>query len=60
MNAIADFDATTLIVYFVSLLFAGAAVTFLGAVLTALLIGVTEYFQHQWLISSGRTEKSPA
>lgn len=60
MSTVMDFIAATLIVYFVSLLFAGAAVSFLGAVLTAILISITEYFEHQWLIKSGRTEKSPA
>lgn len=60
VSTIADFVASTLIVYFVSLLFAGTYVSFLGAVLTAVLLSISEYFQHLWLLGSGRTQKTPA
>jgi hypothetical protein len=60
MSNVADIIAATLIVYIVSLFFAGAVVTIFGAILTAVLLGITEYFQHIWLIKSGRTQKSPA
>jgi uncharacterized membrane protein len=53
-----DFAASVLIVYFVSQFFVGAAVTFFGAILTGLLLAVTEYFTHNWLIRTGRTQKS--
>jgi hypothetical protein len=59
ISTVADFMAATLIVYFVSL-FQIATVTFLGAILTAILLTVTEIVQHRWLIQSGRTQKSPA
>ena len=53
-----DFIAATLIVFVVSLLLPGARVTLLGAIMTALLLSITEYVQHLWLIESGRTKKS--
>jgi uncharacterized membrane protein YeaQ/YmgE (transglycosylase-associated protein family) len=52
-----DFVAATIIVYFVSK-FLGAPVTFAGSLLVAALLAVTEYFQHVWLIRTGRTKKS--
>lgn len=58
MSTFMDFIAATLIVYFVSL-FQLATVTFFGAILTALLLTLTEFVQHRWLIRSGRTQKSP-
>lgn len=58
MSTIMDFIVATLIVYFVSL-FQVATVTFFGAILTALVLTLTEIVQHQWLIRSGRTQKSP-
>ncbi|MFD0869379.1 Protein of uncharacterised function (DUF2512) [Chlamydia abortus] len=59
-STLMDFIASVIIVYFVSNMFAGASVTFWGAVLTGLLLAVIEYFTHLWLIRSGRTQKSPA
>jgi uncharacterized membrane protein YeaQ/YmgE (transglycosylase-associated protein family) len=56
---IADFVAAALIVYFVSLFLPGTEVTFLGAILTAIILGLTEIPQHRWLVRSGRTKKSP-
>ncbi len=58
-STILDFMAATLIVYFVSL-FQVATVTFFGAVLTAILLTMTEIVQHRWLINTGKTQKSPA
>lgn len=55
---IIDFVASFLIVYFVSQFLPGAVVTFWGAFLVALLITVTEHFQHAFLIRSGRTQKT--
>jgi uncharacterized membrane protein YeaQ/YmgE (transglycosylase-associated protein family) len=59
LSTVVDFVAGSLIVYFVSLFFATAVVTIFGALLTALLLTFTEIIQHNWLINSGRTEKSP-
>lgn len=53
-----DFVAATVIVYFSEFFFTGARITFVGAMLTAFLLSITEYFQHKWLIQSGRTEKA--
>ncbi|MFD2760819.1 phage holin family protein [Lentibacillus juripiscarius] len=53
-----DFVVTALIVYFGSMLLADTAVTFWGAVLTGALLGITEIFQHNWLLSSDRVKKT--
>ncbi|WP_085524632.1 DUF2512 family protein [Tuberibacillus sp. Marseille-P3662] len=59
-STIADFVAATVIVYFGAWLFDVIEVTFFGAVLTAVVLGIGEHIQHRWLTNSGRTEKSPA
>ena len=53
----ADFVVATFFIYFISDLFAGTYVTFAGAVIVALILGITEYFQHLYLIRSGKTRK---
>jgi hypothetical protein len=55
-----DFAASVLIVYFVSQLFAGAVVTFFGAIVVGLLLAIIEHFTHSYLIRSGKTRKSAA
>jgi hypothetical protein len=59
LSVAADFVTSVLIVYFLSNLLWNASVTFLGAVLIGLLLGVIEYFTHRYLISSGQAQKSP-
>ncbi|MDR6225829.1 DUF2512 family protein [Desmospora profundinema] len=59
ISTVLDFFAAALIVYVASMFFVGARVTFFGALLTALLLTITEIIQHRWLIQSGRTRKSP-
>lgn len=56
-STILDFSASAAIVYFSALIFAGARVTLLGALLTAFLLGLTEHLQHKMLVESGRTQK---
>lgn len=60
LSTIADFAAAFLIVYFVSNWMEGgaAAVTFLGALLTALLIGISEHMTHRWLVRNNKVRKS--
>jgi uncharacterized membrane protein YvlD (DUF360 family) len=60
LSTIMDFVATLLIVYFVSQWYQGANVTFWGAVLVALVVGVIEYFTHLWLVRNDKTQKSHA
>ncbi|WP_077618785.1 DUF2512 family protein [Bacillus sinesaloumensis] len=60
MTDIADFITAALVVYFLSLFYDGARVTFGGAILTALVITLVEIAMHRWLVRSGRTEKSTA
>lgn len=59
-STLLDFAVSVLIVYFVSNLFPGAYVTWVGAFITGVLLAVVEYITHSWLIRSGRTRKSPA
>ncbi|MBO8172486.1 MAG: DUF2512 family protein [Bacillaceae bacterium] len=56
-STILDVGASFVIIYFVAGLFPRAEVTFLGAAITAVAIGVTEYFQHLYLIKHGFAEK---
>lgn len=58
INDVVDFIASVIIVYFVSNLFLGAAVTFFGAILTAIFLTITEIPTHRWLVRSGRAEKT--
>jgi hypothetical protein len=58
MSTLIDLAGAWAIVFTSAFLLTGARVTFLGAVFTAILLTVTEYLQHVWLISSGRTEKA--
>lgn len=60
ISTLLDFAATLIIVYAISNLFVGAEVTLLGAILTSVVITFLEYFNHLWLIRSGKTQKSPA
>lgn len=57
VSTMMDFIVSTLVVYFGSMLFIGANVTFWGAVLTGIIIGITEIVQHYWLLGSGRVDK---
>ncbi|MBH8593321.1 hypothetical protein I8U27_18155 [Paenactinomyces guangxiensis] len=57
ISNIIDFVAATVIMYISPFFFAGARVTWVGAALTGFLLTVTEYFQHLWLIRTGKTEK---
>ncbi|MGP4107147.1 DUF2512 family protein [Virgibacillus sp. L01] len=57
LSTFMDFVASTVIVYFGAMLFADTEVTFLGAILTGALLAVTEIFQHNWLLDSGRVKK---
>jgi hypothetical protein len=58
MSTLIDLLGAWAIVYFSAYLLPGARITLLGAVFTAILLDVTEYLQHVWLIRSGRTEKT--
>ncbi|SEQ27579.1 Protein of unknown function [Virgibacillus subterraneus] len=57
LSVFMDFVATTLIVYFGAMLFVDTRITFFGSILTAALLAVTEIFQHNWLLDSGRIKK---
>ncbi|HLR51344.1 MAG TPA: DUF2512 family protein [Candidatus Avamphibacillus sp.] len=57
MTLIADFVVSSAIVYFGAMFFMNSYVTFWGALLTGALLGVTEIFQHNWLLHSGRAKK---
>lgn len=55
----ADFIAGFLIVYFLAYFYTGAEVTMIGALLTSLLLTAVEYFQHLWLLRTGRARREP-
>lgn len=57
LSVFMDFIASTLIVYFGAMLLVNTGVTFFGAILTGALLAVTEIFQHNWLLRSGKVEK---
>ncbi|MFC4077709.1 hypothetical protein [Salinithrix halophila] len=57
INNSMDFVAAVLVLLFSGTFFEGARVTMTGALLTAFILAVTEYFQHLWLLKSGRTYK---
>lgn len=59
LTTLLDFVVASAIVYFGAALYAGSFATFWGAILTGALIGVTEIFQHSWLLHSGRAQKDP-
>ncbi|WP_375088405.1 hypothetical protein ACDZ29_19560 [Peribacillus sp. RS7] len=46
--------------YFLSNLLWNASITFIGAIIVGLLLGVIEYFTHRFLITSGKVQKSTA
>lgn len=58
INNVLDFILATVIVYVSQFFFTGARITFIGALLTSALLTITEYFQHLYLIRSGKTKKS--
>ncbi|QGH33985.1 hypothetical protein GI584_08095 [Gracilibacillus salitolerans] len=60
LSTVMDFVAATLIVYFISLFFVNAEVTFMGALFTGVLLAITEIPQHSYLIKSGKIAKAPA
>lgn len=49
-----DFAAATIIVYLSGFVFRGAIVTFIGALLTAFLLAITEVIQHYYLTGTGK------
>ncbi|MDL4841155.1 DUF2512 family protein [Aquibacillus rhizosphaerae] len=54
-----DLIASIIIVYYASMLQTNSEVTFLGAIFTGALLGVTEIIQHRWLVEKNRTQKNP-
>ncbi|HEX7064864.1 MAG TPA: DUF2512 family protein [Bacillales bacterium] len=60
ISTIADFVVSVIIIWVLSNVFDGANVTFWGAVITSIIIGVMEYFVHRYLIASGKTKKVTA
>ncbi|WP_173917366.1 DUF2512 family protein [Halobacillus sp. Marseille-Q1614] len=55
-----DFVVTLFMVWGLSNLFAGAYVTFAGALIVSAVIGVCEYFLHLHLITNRKVAGSPA
>lgn len=53
-----DIVASSIILYVSVYFFPGSRMTLDGALLTALFLGITEYFYHLWLIRSERVEEA--
>jgi Protein of unknown function (DUF2512). len=58
ISTIADFLLSFVIVYFSQFILPESRLTLIGAALTSTLLALTEYFQHLYLIRSGKTIKS--
>ena len=52
-----DFVAAAAVLYISGLVIPGATVTFIGAIVTALVLTATEIAQHLWLTKKDKTEK---
>lgn len=59
INAGLNLIVNTLLLDLSNTVFSQTTVTFYGAVITALLIVVVEYFYHRYLMTSGRIQKFP-
>ena len=57
ISTIADFLVAFVIVYFSQFILPGISLTLIGASLTSTLLALTEYFQHLYLIRSGKTRE---
>jgi small-conductance mechanosensitive channel len=53
----ADFVVAVPVVYFFSNMFAGAEMSFTGALIASLLIAAAEFYVHRWLLRTGRVDK---
>ncbi|MCH5138249.1 DUF2512 family protein [Clostridiaceae bacterium UIB06] len=58
ISTAADFLLAFVIVYFSQFILPGSRLTLIGAALTATLLALAEYFEHLYLIKSGKTQKS--
>ncbi len=58
LSTIADFMAAFAVVYISQFFLRNVIITFTGALFAAVLLSITEYFQHTYLISTGKTKKS--
>jgi hypothetical protein len=57
VSTAADFAAAFIFIYFSQFFLPGANITYVGALLAATLLSVTEYFQHLFLIQKNKTRK---
>lgn len=51
-----DFIAATVLLYLSGIVFVGASVTFMGALITGLVLAVTELIQHYYLVGTEKVE----
>lgn len=58
MSVIMDFVVSTIVLYYVTNMFEGAAMTLGAAVTISLVLGVIEYFVHLGLIRTGRVRST--
>jgi hypothetical protein len=58
MNNVIDFIAAFAVIYASRFYYAGSRITFTGAFLTAVILTISEYFQHSYLIRAGLARKA--
>lgn len=58
LSTFLDFVAATVVVYILGLWMEGAVVTFLGALLVGIFLGISEHFTHLFLVRANKTQKS--
>ncbi|MDN4074504.1 DUF2512 family protein [Fictibacillus terranigra] len=59
ISVLADFAVSWIIVYYASNFQWYASVTWYGALLTSLLLGIVEYFTHRYLLASHKAHSEP-
>jgi Protein of unknown function (DUF2512). len=57
LSTIIDMMAVALLSYFSQFIIHGSYVTFGGAFITALVIGISEHLQHTYLVADGKAKK---
>ncbi len=58
INTFADLALSFIIIYLSQFFLTGSYITTAGAAITALLIAISEHFEHIYLIKEGKTKKS--
>lgn len=55
LASLSDFIGSSILIYTSQYAFPGVSISVMGAIVTGLAIGISEYFQHRYLLSTGKT-----